>query len=153
MVTVTCGAHTRNMDDWRCVVTTMVDASEKISREVGSWDGITSRPHRFGGVEFRFGRVELGHMHGDSLADLPFPKATRDSFIASGRAEPHHVLPDTGWLSRRMRSDSDVDDVIRLFRVNYERIAKRRSGRRTERPGLRQRTLASGDRIDDRFLG
>ncbi|MDQ3752015.1 MAG: DUF5519 family protein [Actinomycetota bacterium] len=104
----------------------MAHASERISREVGSWDGITSRSHRFGGVEFRLGRVELGHIHGDSLADLPFPKAVRDSLIASGRAEPHHVLPHTGWLSRRIRSDWDVGDVIELFRLNYERITKRR---------------------------
>ena len=104
----------------------MGHAAERISREVGSWDDITSQPHRFGGVEFRLGRVELGHIHGDSLADLPFPKATRDSLIASGRAEPHHVLPDSGWLSRRIKSDPDIDDVIELFRLNYERITKRR---------------------------
>lgn len=106
----------------------MVHASERISRQVGSWGGITSQPHRFGGVEFRLGRVEIGHIHGDSLADLPFPKATRDSLIASGRAEPHHVLPETGWLSRRIRFESDEDDVIELFRFNYERISERRSG-------------------------
>ena len=101
---------------------------------MGSWEGITNNSHRFGGVEFRLGRVELGHIHGDTLADLPFPKKTRDSLIASGRAEPHHVLPDSGWLSRRIRSDADVDDVIELFRLNYERISKRRSDRRPERP-------------------
>jgi hypothetical protein len=104
----------------------MVQASEKISGEVGSWDGVTSHSHRFGGVEFRLGRVELGHIHGNSLADLPFPRRTRDSLVESGRAEPHHVLPNTGWLSRRIRSDSDVDDVIELFRLNYDRISKRR---------------------------
>ncbi|MDQ3767686.1 MAG: DUF5519 family protein [Actinomycetota bacterium] len=103
------------------------DASERISREVGSWDGITSRSHRFGGLEFRFGRVELGHIHGDSLVDLPFPKKTRDALIAAGRAEPHHVLPDSGWLSRRIWSEFDVDDVIELFRLNHERVSKRRA--------------------------
>lgn len=82
----------------------------------------------FRGGRVPVGRVEIGHLHGYSLADLPFPKATRDSLIASGRAEPHHVLPETGWLSRRNRSESDVDDVIELFRLNYERISKRRSG-------------------------
>lgn len=96
--------------------------------EVESWDGVTSASHRFGGTEFRLGRVELGHIHGDSLADLPFPKKTRDSLIESGRAQPHHVLPHTGWVSRRIRSDADVDDVIGLFRLNYERISKRRAG-------------------------
>ena len=106
----------------------MGKASDLVSGEVASWAGVTSAPHRFGGLEFRLGRVELGHIHGDSLADLPFPKKTRDALVESGRAEPHHVLPDTGWISRRMRSDSDVEDVIGLFRLNYQRISNRRAG-------------------------
>jgi hypothetical protein len=107
----------------------MSGAGEKISLEVGSWDGVESHDHRFGGVEFRLGRVELGHIHGDTLADLPFPRKTRDSLIDSGRAEPHHVLPDSGWVSRRIRSSSDADEVIELFRLNDERVAGRRAGR------------------------
>jgi hypothetical protein len=110
------------------VAASMSGAGERISLEVGSWDGVESHDHRFGGVEFRLGRVELGHVHGDTLADLPFPRKTRDSLIDAGRAQPHHVLPDTGWVSRRIRSSSDVDDVIELFRLNYERVANRRAG-------------------------
>jgi hypothetical protein len=108
----------------------MTAAGRKISLEVGSWEGVETHDHRFGGLEFRLGRVELGHIHGDVLADLPFPKRTRDALIDSGRAEPHHVLPDSGWVSRRIRSSSDVDDVIELFRLNYERVSGRRSGHR-----------------------
>jgi hypothetical protein len=104
----------------------MPDASNKITKQVTSWDGVTTRTHRYGGVEFRLGRVELGHIHGDHLADLPFPKATRDELISSGRAEQHHVLPDTGWVSRRICSETDVEDVIALFRLNYQRVAGRR---------------------------
>ena len=82
-------------------------------------------PHRFGGVEFRYGRVELGHLHGDSLADLPFPKATHDALLSEGRAEPHHVLPHTGWVSKRITTEANVDEVIGLFRLNWERVSKR----------------------------
>ena len=46
---------------------------DEIRREVLSWPGVTEEPHRFGGVEFRFGKRELGHLHGNYLADLPFP--------------------------------------------------------------------------------
>jgi len=104
----------------------MPEASNKITKQVTSWDGVTTSSHRYGGAEFRLGRVELGHIHGDHLADLPFPKATRDELVSSGRAEPHHVLPDTGWVSRRIDSDADVEDVIALFRLNYQRVASRR---------------------------
>jgi hypothetical protein len=92
-------------------------------KEVGSWNGVASYPHRFGGVEFRCGRVELGHIHGDSFADLPFPKKTHDQLLSEGRAEPHHVLPGTGWVTKRIRNGPDVDEVIELFRLNFERVS------------------------------
>ena len=55
-----------------------------VQDEVAGWPGVTAVPHRFGGVEFRLGRVELGHIHGDYLADLPFPKAVPTSWSPQG---------------------------------------------------------------------
>jgi hypothetical protein len=95
--------------------------AERIANEVGSWEGVTSHPHRFGGVEFRFGRRELGHLHGDRLADLPFPRRVAEELVAAGRAQPHHVVPDSGWVSRRITGDDDVSDVVELFRLSYDR--------------------------------
>jgi Family of unknown function (DUF5519) len=96
-----------------------------IEREVGSWPGVSVAPHRFGGVEFRVGRRELGHLHGSRLADLPFPVKVRERLIAEGRAEPHHVLPDSGWVSLRIRSAADAAAAVELFRLNYDRPWKR----------------------------
>ena len=92
-----------------------------IVREVSSWAGVTTGRHRFGGTEFRLGRRELGHLHGNRLADLPFPLLIRDELVAAGRAEPHHIHPESGWVSRFIRDGSDVADVIELFRLNYNR--------------------------------
>lgn len=95
--------------------------STQIEREVAGWPGVIVESHRFGGVEFRVGHRELGHLHGSRLADLPFPIRVRDELIAAGRAERHHILPESGWISRRIRDERDVADVIDLFRLNYER--------------------------------
>ena len=95
--------------------------SEHITRQVAAWPGVTIGPHRFGGVEFRVGRRELGHLHGDRLADLPFPVSVREHLVSSGEARPHHVLPQSGWVSVHIHNVSDVDRVVRLFRMNYER--------------------------------
>jgi Family of unknown function (DUF5519) len=97
------------------------DIAERIEREVGSWEGITIHAHRFGGIAFRLGRREIGHLHGERWADIPFRKGIRDMLVETGRAQPHHVLPETGWVSRQIRSDEDVDEVIELFRLSYER--------------------------------
>ncbi len=97
------------------------DSHDAIAREVPSWPGVTTRRHRFGGTEFRVDHRELGHLHGCRLADLPFPLLVRNELVESGRAEPHHVFPDSGWITYRIRDRADVARVVALFRLNYER--------------------------------
>jgi hypothetical protein len=100
-------------------------AIDAVRAQVSSWEGVTVHQHRFGGVEFRLGRRELGHLHG-SIADLPFPRRIRDELVAAGRVWPHHVLPDSGWVTAPMRTPAEVTAVIELFRQNYERAASAR---------------------------
>src|SRR5687768_18175123 len=100
-----------------------MDRGSRITDEVSSWEGVTTHPHRFGGVEFRLGKRELGHLHGDRLADLPFPRRIRDELVAAGRARPHHVLPESGWVSRTIAGPEDVDEVVALFRLSYDHAA------------------------------
>lgn len=104
----------------------MDGAHRTIEDAVAGWTGVTKHVHRFGGTEFRLGKIELGHVHGDRLADLPFPTKIRNDLIQEGRAQPHHVLPNSGWVSRAIREASDVEDVIALFRLNYDRLTARR---------------------------
>jgi hypothetical protein len=99
----------------------MEDIAARIEQEVTSWEGVTARAHRFGGREFRLGRRELGHLHGSRWADLRFPKGIRDMLVETGRAQPHHVLPNTGWVSRQIRGEEDVPEIVELFRLSYER--------------------------------
>ena len=99
-------------------------AGRIIKEAVGSWPGVTAAPHRFGGTEYLFGKKEMGHVHGDRLADLPMPHRLRDELIAAGRAEPHHVLPETGRVSVWMNGPQDAARVIELFRLQYDRYVK-----------------------------
>lgn len=94
-------------------------AVDIIAEKVLSWPGVTCRPHRFGGLEFRYGNREIGHLHGGRLVDIPFPKAVRDELVAAGRAEPHHILPDSGWVSFRIASPEDADRAVDLLRLKY----------------------------------
>ena len=111
----------------------------QIEREVTSWPGVTTGDTGRGGLRFSYGRVELGHLHGSSFADLPFPKKVRDELIAQGRASVHDPLPDSGWVRRRMNVPEDVDAVIGLFRMNYDRARAR-----DERHARRRAASGSG---------
>ena len=100
----------------------MEDIDGRIEREVASWDGVAVHPHRFGGVEFRIGRRELGHLHAaqqdhEGWADLPFTSRIREMLVETGRAEPHR-FGVRGWVSRSL---DDPDEVIELFKLSYER--------------------------------
>ncbi len=106
----------------------MESIAETIEREVLSWSGVSAEQHRFGGVEFRVNHHEIGHLHGSTLADLPFPVRVRKELMAEGRASAHHVLPDTGWVSYYIRSPQDVAGAIDLFRLNYERLTRNTKG-------------------------
>jgi hypothetical protein len=103
----------------------MKGAGKLIRNAVSSWPGVEALPHRFGGIEYRCGCKEMGHVHGDRLADLPLPRKLHDEVIAAGRAQPHHVLPDTGWVSCWLERPGDAESVIELFRIQYERYAAR----------------------------
>lgn len=102
----------------------MDEVARMIKQEVLGWPGVTTEPHRFGGVEFRVNHREIGHLHGSHLAHLPFTKRIRDELVASGRAVSHHVLPNSGWVSFYVRGTQDVADAIALFRLNYDRLVK-----------------------------
>lgn len=92
----------------------MEDIRGRITQEVGSWVGVTTHDHRFGGVEFRLGKRELGHLH-ESWADLPFTSRIREMLVETGRAEPHR-FGVKGWVSRELD-----EEVVELFRLSYER--------------------------------
>ena len=102
-------------------------AQARITQAVTSWAGVTSQPHRFGGLEYVIGRREIGHIHGDSLVDIPFPKKVRDEIVAAGRAQPHHILPDSGWISFYLRQETDVEQAIALLEESYRIAIKQKS--------------------------
>ena len=105
----------------------MPASAERIKQALLSWDNVVAKPHRFGGIEFCLGSREIGHIHGDSLVDLPFPKKVHDEIVAAGEAQPHHILPDTGWVSFYLDQEGDVERAIALFRRSYEIARKQKS--------------------------
>jgi hypothetical protein len=104
-------------------------AREKIDAALRSWQGVSAEPHRFGGTEYRLGRREIGHVHGDSLVDIPFPMRVHDELLAAGRAERHHVLPESGWVSIYLRQPPDVDNAIELMRMSFDLASQKVTAR------------------------
>jgi hypothetical protein len=98
----------------------MRDLSQRVIAAVSAWDGVTVQEHRFGGVEFNLGSIEIGHIHVDSgLVDIPFTRRIREALVSAGDADLHHILPETGWISYRIHGDQDLEHAVRLYRLSY----------------------------------
>ncbi|CAN5820759.1 hypothetical protein BH24DEI2_BH24DEI2_21860 [soil metagenome] len=113
-------------------------AGRNIEKMVGAWDGVGVHPHRFGGLEYRLGTREIGHVHGDRLVDVPFPVKVREQLVGAGAAELHHILPESGWGMLHIREDADVARAVALLERSY-RLAVQQKARRAQRETLKPR--------------
>jgi hypothetical protein len=101
-------------------------ASERITAEVTSWPGVQAGTGSRGEFAFKVGGRELGHLHGDHAAHFGFPKDVWTELFEQKRIVEHPIFPGkVGPAARRIAGDADVEDVIALLRLNYDRIAAR----------------------------
>ena len=101
-------------------------ASEQITQEVTSWPGVEAGPGRRGEFAFKVGGREVGHLHGDHAAHFGFQKDVWTELFEQGRIAEHPVFPGKiGPAARRIESQADIDDVIALMRLNYDRLVAR----------------------------
>jgi Family of unknown function (DUF5519) len=108
------------------MTTTSLPASERITAEVTSWPGVTAGMGERGEFGFRVGRREIGHLHGDRVLHIGFPKDVWHELHDAGRIDYHPVFPGKpGFGSRALSTDADVEDAIALIRLNYERAVAR----------------------------
>jgi hypothetical protein len=94
-----------------------------VRRELLRHPGVTEADHRFGGVVFHVGRREIGHIHGERVADLPLPRHIREQLAASGRVSNDHAGAESDWVSRQVDGPGDVAEIVELFRLSYEHAA------------------------------
>ncbi len=104
----------------------MNGANEQITQTVTAWPGVSATTGSRGEWSFRLGRREIGHLHGDRLAHLFFSADLWRALNDEGRIEHHPVFPDReGPAQRRIDTQNDVDDVIALLRLSYDRAVAR----------------------------
>src|SRR6266404_3503593 len=105
----------------------MMMSLKRLEDEISTWPHISIHPHRFGGREFQFGSAEVGHVHAGGIVDIPFPRSVRDALLADGLAEEHRWVPNSGWITFRIRNEEDLKHALWLMRLSYLRYALKKS--------------------------
>jgi hypothetical protein len=96
---------------------------QQITDTVTSWPGVKAGPGRRGDFAFAVAGREIGHLHGDHAAHFGFPPEVGAKLKAEGRVVDHPVFPGrAGAGAHRIEDQSDVQDVIELLRLNYDRV-------------------------------
>ena len=104
-------------------MSTTEKASRRITDEVTSWPGVEAGPGRRGEFAFKVAGREIGHLHGDHAAHFFFPNEVWTELERESRIGPHPVFPGKKPAARAIEDDEDIEDVIALMRLNYERVA------------------------------
>ena len=99
----------------------------RIEQEVTTWPGVRADHGSRGEYSFKVGAREIGHLHGTRVAHFGFPKDVWQELYDAGRIDYHPVFPTKkGWGARAIRTPADVEDVIALLRLNYDRAMSAR---------------------------
>ncbi|MBN8634072.1 MAG: DUF5519 family protein [Anaerolineae bacterium] len=112
----------------------MRELVQRVIAAVSAFPDVSAAPHRFGGVEFSLGKVEVGHIHvGNGMVDIPYPRRIRDVLIAEGLAQQHHLLHDSGWITTFVRTDADFERIVSLYHLSYvQKRFRRRADRESD---------------------
>jgi hypothetical protein len=95
------------------------DYSHDVIQAVSTWEGINVEPHRFGGREFKMGKVEIGHIHRGGMLDIPYTVALRQQLVEEGKTGLHHLLADSGWTTTHIHTADQVAQGLWLLRVSW----------------------------------
>ena len=95
-------------------------AIETLEAAVLKMPGVQPTRHRLGGLGFACADREFAHVHGDGLLDVHLTRELAASFVAAGRAEPHHVFGPSAWISFRLRTPEDCAPALALLNAALE---------------------------------
>jgi hypothetical protein len=104
----------------------MKTTTTTIAEAVEAWPGVHGEHGSRGEYSFKIGAREIGHLHGERVLHIGFPKAIWHELHDAGRIEYHPVFPNKpGFGSRAIASEEDRRDAIALLRLNYDRVIER----------------------------
>jgi uncharacterized protein (TIGR02246 family) len=120
--------------------------TQHLTARVLTWPGTTVRIGSRGEYAFDAGRTELGHLHDDRVAHFGFPRDVGQTLRDSGRVGPHPVNPHSPKMAARaIGSDADLEEVLSLLRLNYDREIAAHGGETAVRDAVAALDAAQSD--------
>lgn len=97
----------------------LLNYMDDITEKVGGWQNITISTHKYGGTQFNFGDVELGHLHGNGLLDVLLNREVKTELMKNQNILDHHTFKNSGWISFLIRRSDDRALAIEILERAY----------------------------------
>ena len=92
----------------------------RIAEEVETWPGVTASSGSRGEYSFKVGAREIGHLHGERVLHIGYPKAVWQELYDAGRIDYHPVFPGKpGFGARAIREDTEIGPHGATFEDGY----------------------------------
>ncbi len=97
-----------------------ITAVEDLKEWILKLPDVTTGPHRFGGIEYRFHNLEFMHSHGPTHLDIRLSKEDQERMLKEGKARPHLYAPQAGYVTFHIRSEKDLEVAQELVQLAYK---------------------------------
>ncbi|MFP4324241.1 MAG: luciferase family protein [Anaerolineales bacterium] len=92
---------------------------ERIIAALGRWEDVECRQHRYRSTDVFLGLAEVARVHANGVLDLRYNQPLAQALIAEGKATPHEMYPDSGWVNFHVHCERHVPQALWLLEVAY----------------------------------
>ncbi|WP_437227941.1 luciferase family protein [Planctomicrobium sp. SH661] len=103
-------------------------ARDRIITEALGWDGVSIGRDRSEWTELQLGRRVFAQLHRNAAIDVLLPKGVRVELVMAGEAEPHPVLPASGWVTIYLHQPSDEERALKVVKRAYDVMREQSPG-------------------------
>ena len=100
------------------------NAYKIIDYAVSSFSGITKNRHIYGSLEWRYKNRPIGHIHGNRVVDILFPKEKQSYLLLFDDRIIQNKYAKNG-ISLYLKTNQDIELAIELLSQSYELVKQR----------------------------
>ena len=95
-------------------------AFHKIDETISSLPNVQRGKHLYGSIEWRYKNKPIGHIHGNRIVDILFPKEVRTNLLLNSKIVPNKYAKN--GISVHLNDADDIQLAIKLLIQSYNLV-------------------------------
>jgi hypothetical protein len=95
-------------------------AFKKIDSIISSLPNVKKDKHLYGSIEWRYKNKPIGHIHGNCIVDILFPKEIQSRLLLDHRVAQNKYAKN--GISIHLKANEDIDFAIKILTQSYNLV-------------------------------